>query len=135
MLLCQNYPETKITLNDKSYVSKMRWINMFVNKGVKVRGLVAKAPQTGFIPDIQISKLTKYFLKIDFQNNSFHFLVTKMPSALPFHSRNIKTGQNTRFSKVCFQNKRSSSLFGAENIKNVTLKILICKKHRSSTFF
>ena len=65
---------------------------MFVNKGVKVRGLVAEAPQTGFIPDIQISKLTKYFLKVDFQNNYFHFLETKMPSSLPFHSRNIKTG-------------------------------------------
>ena len=66
MLLCQNYPETKTTLNDKSYVSKLRWINMFVNKGVKVRGLVAETPQTGFIPNIQISKLTKYFLKVDF---------------------------------------------------------------------
>ena len=36
MLLCQNDLETKTTLNDKSYVSKLRWINMFVNKGVKV---------------------------------------------------------------------------------------------------
>ena len=66
MLLCQNYPETKTTLNDKSYVSKLRWINIFVNKGVKLRGLVAEAPQTGCIPDVQISKLTKYFLKINF---------------------------------------------------------------------
>ena len=61
MLLCQNYPETKTTLNDKSYVSKLRWINMFVNKAVKVWKLVAEAPQTGFIPDIQISKLTNTF--------------------------------------------------------------------------
>ena len=50
---------------------------MFVNKGVKVRGLVAEAPQTGFIPDIQFSKLTKYFLKIDFQNNSFDYFGNK----------------------------------------------------------
>ena len=50
---------------------------MFVNKGVKVRGLVAEASLTGFIPDIQISKLTKYFLKVDFQNNSFDFFENK----------------------------------------------------------
>ena len=78
MLLCQIYLETKTTLNHKSYVSKLRWINTFVNKGVKVRGLVAEAPQTGFIPDIQISKLTKYFLKTDFQNNFFDIFGNKI---------------------------------------------------------
>ena len=30
---------------------------------------MAEAPQTGFIPDVQISKLTKYFLKIDLKTD------------------------------------------------------------------
>ena len=58
-LLCQNNLVTTTALTGKSYVPELQKINMFVNLGVKVRGLVAEAPKTVLSPAKETSKLGK----------------------------------------------------------------------------
>ena len=65
---------------------------MFVNTGVKVRGWWLKPVRL----DIEISKMAKYFLNVDFQNNSYFFKSGGIHFEPPKRSRLMLSGIENR---------------------------------------